>query len=356
VHLPVKPPLDPMLSKRATAVPEGPGFIFEPKWDGFRTVVFRDGPELVLQSRDLKPMNRYFPELTEPLLSTLPERCVLDGEVVLATEKGLDFEALQGRIHPAASRVAMLAETMPVSIVFWDLMALGDDSLLNVAFAERRERLLRLLSDAKPPIHVTPATRDRAVAEDWFRRFEGAGLDGVMAKSEDGIYEPGKRAMWKVKHDRTCDAVVAGFRWHKGGEGTRIGSLLLGLHDDQGKLHHIGVTASFTAKKREELVEFLAPYRENARDGHPWSGWMGPENGATRRPGAVSRWSRGKDLSWEPVRPELVCEVGYDHMQGSRFRHTAQFKRWRHDKPPSACRFDQLEVTAPFELAQIFRA
>ena len=356
MKLPVNPPLEPMLSKRAADIPEGPGFLFEPKWDGFRMIVFRDGDELVLQSRDTKPMNRYFPELEAPLRAALPARAVLDGEVVLATGNGLDFEALQGRIHPAASRVAMLAKAMPASIVFWDLLALDDENLMSVPFGQRREQLCKLLDGASPPVHLTPATTDRTVAMDWFRRFEGAGLDGVMAKLASGSYEPGKRSMWKVKHDRTCDCVVAGFRWHKQGEGTRIGSLLLGLYDDDAKLHHVGVTATFTDVKRRELVDFLAPFRENAREGHPWSSWMGEEGAAdaTRRPGAVSRWNRGKSLGWEALRPELVCEVGYDHMQGSRFRHTAQFKRWREDKPPSACRYDQLEVTPAFELSRIF--
>jgi ATP-dependent DNA ligase len=354
MKLPIAHPIEPMLSKRLAELPSQKGIIFEPKWDGFRTLVFRDGDELLLQSRDLKPMNRYFPELEQPLKEVLPARAILDGEIVLATPDGLDFEALQGRIHPAASRVAMLSKQMPVSIVFWDLLALGDESLLAVPFRERRARLEEVLKNATPPIHVTPLTHDRATAQDWFQRFEGAGLDGVMAKSEEGTYEPGKRTMWKVKHDRTCDCVVGGFRWHKNGPGTHIGSLLLGLYDEAGKLHHVGVTASFTEAKRRELADFLAPYREKALEGHPWASWAGGEGDHTRRPGAVSRWSRGKSLEWEPLRAELVCEVGYDHMQGSRFRHTAQFKRFRTDKAPRQCGYDQLEVTPPYELAKIF--
>ncbi len=354
MKLVVPPPVPPMLSKRLEALPEGEGWIFEPKWDGFRTLVFRDHDELLLQSRDLKPMNRYFPELAEPLLRTLPERCVLDGEIVIARGEGLDFEALQMRIHPAASRVKMLAEQMPSSIVFWDVLAVGDEDLRRHPFRERRARLLELLREAKPPVFATPATTDRVVAHDWFMRFEGAGLDGVMAKPDGGTYEADKRTMFKIKHERTCDAVVAGFRWHKNGKGTHIGSLLLGLYDDQGGLHHIGVTASFTDLKRRELVTFLEPYRENALEGHPWKDWAGEDDGATRKPGATSRWNRNKSLSWEPLRIELVCEVAYDHMQGARFRHTAKFRRFRTDKAPKDCRFDQLEVTPAYELSAIF--
>lgn len=367
--LPFKAPLEPMLSKRVDAVPEEPGFIFEPKWDGFRTIVFRVGDTVALQSRDLKPMQRYFPELIEPLKAQLPERAVLDGEIVLPTPDGLDFEMLQQRIHPAASRVNMLAETTPARIVFWDLLALGDEDLRGLPFVERRERLSALLKDAKPPIHVTPATTDRAVAVDWFHRFEGAGFDGVMAKPANGTYEPGKRSMLKVKHARTCDAVVAGFRWHKNSVanedgGTLVGSLLLGLYGDDGRLHHIGVTASFTEKKRRELVAFLAPYRVGALETHPWKDWaewsdLGAAGtaaaGGARKPGAKSRWSRGKTLEWEPLRIELVCEVGYDHMQGRRFRHTGQFLRWRTDKPPSACTYEQLDETPPAELELLLR-
>jgi ATP-dependent DNA ligase len=343
-----------MLAKRVDDVPEGDGWIFEPKWDGFRTLVFKDGDEIYLQSRDEKPMNRYFPELEAPLRAALPERCALDGEVVLVTDAGLDFEGLQMRLHPAASRVKLLAEQHPTSIVFFDLLCVGDEDLRATPFAERRRRLEDIVGPAAPPIHLTPATEDHGQAVDWFRRFEGAGLDGVMAKRKDGGYEPGKRVMFKVKHARTCDCVVGGFRWHKNGEGTALGSLLLGLYDDDGALHHVGVAASFTEKKRRELIEFLAPYRENASENHPWSGWMDEMESMTRKPGAASRWNRGKSMSWEPLRPELVCEVAYDHMQGSRFRHTAQFRTWRTDKPPKDCRYDQLEVTPPYELQAIF--
>jgi ATP-dependent DNA ligase len=357
MHLPVNPPILPMLAKRVGELPPGEGWIFEPKWDGFRTLVFRDGDEIFIQSRDEKPLNRYFPELIDPLKAQLPDRCVLDGELVIARDEGLDFEALQLRLHPAASRVKMLAGQMPASIVFFDLLCENDRDLRNTPFGERRARLESLLSAALPPLHLTPATRDRNTAADWFRRFEGAGLDGVVAKLEDGIYEPNKRVMLKVKHERDCDCVVAGFRWHKRGERTAVGSLLLGLYDGGGNLEHVGVCASFTDAKRRDLVKFLEPFRANALDGHPWREWAEQPDGESephRRPGMESRWSQGKDLSWEPLRPELVVEVAYDHMQGSRFRHTAQFRRWRDDKRPNECTFAQLEVVPPHELAAIF--
>jgi ATP-dependent DNA ligase len=346
-----------MLAQRVTELPRGEEWIFEPKWDGFRALVFRDGDEILLQSRDEKSLNRYFPELVSALQSQLPARVVLDGEIVVARDGGLDFEALQMRIHPAASRVALLAKEVPTSMVFFDLLGEGDRDLRGTPFQERRAALESALAGAKPPIHLTPATRDRAVAEDWFKRFEGAGLDGVMAKQESGPYEPNRRIMLKVKHERECDCVVAGFRWHKRGERSAVGSLLLGLYDDAGALQHIGVCASFTDQKRRELVQFLAPYRENALVDHPWKDWaeaaaMDPEG--KRMPGAKSRWSQNKDLSWEPLRVELVVEVAYDHMQGSRFRHTSQFRRWRTDKKPEDCTFAQLEVVAPEELAAIF--
>jgi ATP-dependent DNA ligase len=346
-----------MLATRVAALPPGDEWIFEPKWDGFRTLIFRDGDELFIQSRDEKPLNRYFPELVEVLGSQLPTRCVLDGEIVIALGGALDFEALQLRLHPAASRVKLLAEQTPASIVFFDLLCDGERDLRTTPFRERRARLEGMLGNAAAPIHLTPATRDRGVADDWFRRFEGAGLDGVVAKSELGIYEPNKRVMLKIKHERECDCVVAGFRWHKDARGTAIGSLLLGLYDDEGHLEHVGVCASFTAAKRRELVEFLAPYREDPLADHPWRAWAEaePNDGAVhRRPGAQSRWSQGKDLSWEPLRPELVVQVAYDHMQGSRFRHTAQFRRWRTDKRPRDCTFAQLEVVPPYELTAIF--
>jgi ATP-dependent DNA ligase len=339
-------------------LPTGNEWIYEPKWDGFRTLIFRDGDELFMQSRDEKPLDRYFPELVEALKAQLPDRCVLDGEIVIAAENGLDFEALQMRLHPAASRVKLLSGEIPASVVFFDLLALGDTDYCSRPFHERRAAMESALKGSTPPLHCTPATRDRNTAEDWFRRFEGAGLDGVMAKKADGTYEPNKRVMLKVKHERECDCVVAGFRWHKNGEGTALGSMLLGLFDADGKLQHVGVCASFTAAKRKELVSFLAPYRENALEGHPWREWaetqVPTESAQQRRPGALSRWSQGKDLSWEPLRPELVVQVAYDHMQGSRFRHTAQFRRWRPDKRPADCTFEQLEVVAPQELAAIF--
>jgi ATP-dependent DNA ligase len=356
MDLPVNPPILPMLAKRVGELPPGEGWLFEPKWDGFRTLIFRDGDELFIQSRDGKPLDRYFPELAEPLKAQLPKKCVLDGEIVIAGESGLDFDALQLRLHPAASRVQKLASEMPASVVFFDLLAEGKKDLRTVPFAERRARLVQVMGEASPPLHITPATADRKTAADWFERFEGAGLDGVMAKQASGLYEPNKRTMLKVKHERECDCVVAGFRWHKDGKGTAIGSLLLGLYDDSGSLEHVGVCSSFTTARRKELVEFLEPYRKKAMDDHPWKAWASAGEEATqRRPGATSRWSAGKDLSWEPLRPELVVQVAYDHMQGTRFRHTAQFRRWRTDKRPADCTFEQLEVVAPHELAQIFR-
>ena len=360
MRLPFPPPLAPMLSRAADALPGGEGWQFEPKWDGFRTLVFRDGDEILLQSRDGKPMNRYFPELAAPLAARLPERCVLDGEIVIVEGGGLDFEALLLRIHPAASRVKLLAAQSPASFVAWDLLALGDEDFREAPLAVRRERLEQVLAGATPPLHLSPATRDRALAEDWFRRFEGAGLDGVMAKRLDAPYRAGERTMIKVKHARTADCVVAGFRWHKKGTGTMVGSLLLGLYDDEGTLHHVGVAAAFTNAVRAQLVTELAPLREHALDDHPWRDWAEAEADADaagqRLPGASSRWNRGKDLSWEPLRPERVCEVAYDHMQGTRFRHAAQFVRWRPDKRPEDCRYDQLEVTPAYELERVFGA
>ena len=344
-----------MLAKRVDDLPESGSWIFEPKWDGFRTIVFRDGNDLLLQSRDTKPLSRYFPELIEPLKAQLPERCALDGEIVISREGVLDFDALSLRIHPAASRIQLLADQTPASVVFFDLLALGDADLRARPFAERRERLTELMQGANAPLHLTPASRDREVAEDWFRRYEGAGFDGVIAKAADGSYEPDKRVMLKIKHERDCDCVVAGFRWHKDGEGTLVGSLLLGLYDAHGKLQHVGTCASFTQAKRRELVEFLAPYREGARANHPWASWdaagSGPDADApSRMPGAKSRWTGKKDLSWELLRPELVVEVAYEHMQGDRFRHMAQFRRWRPDKPPAACTYEQLIYATPFRL------
>jgi ATP-dependent DNA ligase len=347
-----------MLAKRVDELPADGDWVFEPKWDGFRALVFRDGDEILIQSRDEKPLNRYFPELLDPLLSALPPRCVLDGEIVIVKDDELDFDSLQLRLHPAASRVKLLSGQIPSSFVFFDLLCKGDRDLRGEPFQTRRRELESLLSSAPPPIHLTPATSDRAVAADWFRRFEGAGLDGIIAKPTSGTYESDKRVMLKVKHERDCDCVVAGFRWHKKGERTLVGSLLLGLFDETGALQHVGVCASFTTKKRQELVEFLEPYRKNALAAHPWKAWAEHGNvtdeSVKRMPGGQSRWSQGKDLSWEPLRPELVVEVAYDHMQGDRFRHTAQFRRWRTDKKPGDCSYAQLEVVPPQELAAIF--
>lgn len=361
MRLVVAPPLLPMLAKRVSALPERGAWIFEPKWDGFRTLVFRDGDEVLLQSRDQKSLNRYFPELLEPLKAGLPEKCVCDAEIVVARGGALDFDALQLRVHPAASRVNLLSRELPASVVFFDFLCEGERDLRTEPFAARRKHLEQALRGAKPPLFLTPSTTDRALASAWFERFEGAGLDGVMAKAPNGVYEANKRVMFKVKHDRECDCVVAGFRWHKrSGDHDVVGSLLLGLYDDAGKLQHVGVCASFTMAKRRELVQVLAPYREHALDEHPWRSWAeagSDADGATmpqRMPGGKSRWSGGKDLSWEPVRAELVVEVAYDHLQNGRFRHTAQFRRFRSEKSPKDCTYAQLEVVAPQELAEIF--
>ena len=360
-----------MLAKLAEQLPAADGFLYEPKWDGFRAIVFRGQSDLFIQSRDLKPLDRYFPDLHAALMSTLPEG-VYDGEIVIATPRGLDFDALQMRLHPAASRVAKLAVETPASFVAFDLLADADRDLRETPLGERRTRLASLLGNVEPPVYLTPMTRDSRVAADWLARFEGAGLDGVVAKPEGGVYEPGKRAMIKVKHARTADCVVAGFRWHKNGNNTRVGSLLLGLYDKKGKLQHVGVTSSFTMAAREELVRELAPLRKDALKNHPWGDWAPPSqmssppasarrarqapNETNRMPGGQSRWSAGKDLSWEPVRAERVCEVKYDHMQGDRFRHATVFLRWRPDKSPSDCTYEQLEVTTPYELAKVFGA
>ena len=350
----VAPPIEPMLAKLADELPAG-DYLYEPKWDGFRAIVYRDKKTVYLQSRDSRPLDRYFPELHETLLERLPESCVLDGEIVIATRHGLDFDALQLRLHPAASRVQKLAEATPASFVAFDVLAVGKRNLMGQEQAARREALEHLLAKVKRPVHLTPMTRDRAVALDWLARFEGAGLDGVIAKLATGTYLPGKRAMIKVKHARTADCVVAGFRWHKSGKDA-VGSLLLGLYDDSGTLQHVGVTSSFTMDRRRQLVKELAPLRKNAMKDHPWQDWAGAAAGSSRMPGAQSRWSAGKDLSWEPLRIERVCEVKYDHMQGDRFRHATFFVRWRPDKQPQDCRYDQLEVTKPYELERIFAA
>ena len=331
-----------MLAELTRDLPEGEGWLYEPKWDGFRALVFWDGSDLLIQSRDLKPLGRYFPELEAGLRQVLPRPCVLDGEVVIAGAHGLDFEALQQRIHPAASRIELLSRETPAEFVAFDLLADQGDELASRPFAERRARLEPLLASVASPLHLTPATTDRARAADWFERFEGAGLDGVIAKRLADAYQPGARMMLKVKHQRTVDCVVSGFRWAKDGRGTAIGSLLLGLYDDQRVLHYVGGTSSFKAAERRRLVEFLEPY-------------LGPSGfGKGRTPGEPNRWTGDRDISWEPVRPELVCEVAFDHLQGDRFRHGATFVRWRHDKPPSQCTYDQVAEVVPVELKEIF--
>jgi ATP-dependent DNA ligase len=351
----ITPPVEPMLAKVAEEIPPEGTFLYEPKWDGFRAIVFRGEGGTFIQSRDSKPLDRYFPELNVSLTGALPAGCVVDGEIVIATKSGLDFDALQMRLHPAASRVAKLAASSPSSFVAFDLLAVGGESIVGRPLQQRRTLLEKLLAKAKPPLHLTPVTRERKVAIDWLERFEGAGLDGVIAKPEDLIYLPGKRMMLKIKHVRSADCVVAGFRWHKEGEGI-VGSLLLGLYDDAGTLHHVGVTSSFTMARRRELATELEPLRKNAMKAHPWREWAQAAESSQRMPGAQSRWSAGKNLSWEPLRIERVAEVKYDHLQGDRFRHAAQFLRWRPDKPPEDCRYDQLEVTAAYELKKVFAA
>jgi ATP-dependent DNA ligase len=351
---PITPPIEPMLAKIAEAIPSG-DFLFEPKWDGFRAIVFRGGGDIYIQSRDSRPFDRYFPDLHDRLLDALPEGCVVDGEIVIAGPHGLDFDALQLRLHPAASRVAKLAAEMPASFVAFDLLAVDERDIRTNRQDDRRTALERLLAGAAPPLYLTPMTRDHDTAQDWLMRFEGAGLDGVIAKAPDTPYQPGKRAMLKIKHARTADCVVAGFRWHKSGEDA-VGSLLLGLYDDRGVLQHVGVTSAFTMAARKALALELAPLRTHALDGHPWREWSGDARAASRMPGGQSRWSGGKDLSWEPLRLERVCEVKYDHLQGDRFRHATIFQRWRPDKAPADCTYAQLEVTAPYELARVFGA
>ena len=354
MQLPVMPPLKPMLAKAAACVPEPAGsatYTYEPKWDGFRCIVFRDGDEVELGSRNERPLTRYFPDVVAAVRANLPQRCVVDGEIVIATEDGLDFEALLQRIHPADSRVQMLAETTPASFVAFDLLALDDQSLLDLPFAERRAWLERALDGVEAPVHVTPATQDVAEAGRWFRMFEGAGLDGVVAKPNAGPYVSDKRVLTKIKHERTADCVVAGYRWHK--SGPIVGSLLLGLYDDTGHLQHVGVAASFPMARRAELVEELAPYALKEGDEHPWQDWASEQRGADRMPGAVSRWNSTKDLSWVPLRVELVTEVAYDHMEGTRFRHTTQFRRWRPDREPRSCTYEQLDRPVRFDLGEV---
>ena len=350
MELPVLPPVKPMLAKPATDIP--PGMLYEGKWDGFRAIVYRDGAEVEIGSRNGRPLNRYFPELVEALRVNLPPHCVADGEIVVAQNGRLDFDALQQRIHPAESRVRLLAAPTPASFVAFDLLALGDASLLGVPMADRREALVGALAKAAAPVYVAPATTDLRLAREWFRRFEGAGLDGVVAKPLSLPYRPGERLMIKIKHRRTADCVVAGFRYHR--SGPVLGSLLLGLYDAAGRLQHVGVCAAFSMRRRRELVAELATLRMDVADGHPWAGWADEElRDADRMPGAPSRWSGGKDLSWVPLRPELVCEVEYDHMAGDRFRHTTRFLRWRPDRTPRSCTYAQLVEPVGYELDQV---
>ncbi len=354
MKLPVMPPIAPMLAKAVTTIP--PGASYEPKWDGFRSLVFRDGDEVELGSRKERPMTRYFPELVEAIKAELPDRCVVDGEIVIATDAGLDFEALQQRIHPANSRVTMLAEKTPASFIAFDLLALRDDDYTDRPFAERRAALVQALDRAGSSVHVTPATTELATARRWFTEFEGAGLDGVIAKPLDVTYQQDKRVMFKIKHERTADCVLAGFRWHKTSTEERplIGSLLLGLYNDENKLQHVGVVGAFTAERRAQLVGELEPLRLRDGEAHPWSEWANAEaHQGQRLPGAVSRWNAQKDLSFIPLRPERVLEVKYEHMEGTRFRHLAHFVRWRDDRTPESCTYEQLEQPVTFELNDI---
>lgn len=347
------PPVKPMLAKAVHDVPRTPGLVYEPKWDGFRCVVFRDGDELVLGSRNDRPLTRYFPELVDLLAAALPTRCVVDGEIVVVTEDGLDFDTLQNRLHPAESRVRKLAQETPASFVAFDLLALDDQDVTREPFGRRRELLERILSGALSRVHLTPVTTDPDTAEDWFTRFEGAGFDGVMAKPVNQPYQQDKRVMWKVKHERTADCVVSGFRWHKDGKG--VGSLLLGLYDEDGTLHHVGVASSFTAARRAELVDELAPLRENALESHPWRAWADAQHEAGgRMPGGLNRWNAQKDMSWEPLRIELVAEVRYEHVMAGRFRHGGRLARFRPDRTPESCTYAQLEQVPPAELAALF--
>jgi ATP-dependent DNA ligase len=349
MQLPVMPPVAPMLAKSVTAIP--PGASYEPKWDGFRSVIFRDGDEVEIGSRNERPMTRYFPELVAAFRTELPERCVVDGEIVIATDVGLDFEALQQRIHPAASRVNLLAEQTPASFIAFDLLALGEEDLTGRPFAERRVLLEQALAAARPPVHVTPATTDIDLATQWFTEFEGAGLDGIVAKPLGVTYQPDKRVMFKIKHERTADCVVAGYRVHKSGPDA-IGSLLLGLYDDAGTLASVGVIGAFPMARRRELFQEMQPLVTEF-EGHPWN-WAAHEAGdRTPRKNETSRWNAGKDLSFTPLRPERVVEVRYDHMEGPRFRHTAQFSRWRPDRGPESCTYEQLERPVNFDLDEI---
>ncbi|MCF3142134.1 ATP-dependent DNA ligase [Streptomyces platensis] len=352
MDLPVMPPVSPMLAKLVAEIPAG--MQYEAKWDGFRVIVFRDGEDIEIASRTTKSLTRYFPEVVEAARAELPRRCVIDGEIVIAHDGRLHFEELLERIHPADSRVRTLAERTPASLVAFDLLALDSAALLHEPQSARREALVEALRPARPPVYTAPATRDQELARGWFTQFEGAGLDGVVAKPLDLPYRPGDRAMYKIKHARTADCVVAGYRLHK--SGPVVGSLLLGLHDDAGQLQHVGVCASFPMAKRQKLVEELAPLRMDDVAGHPWGEWTDEAAHASRRmPGGPSRWSGGKDLSWVPLRPERVCEVAYDHMEGSRFRHTAQFRHWRPDRTPESCTYAQLEEPVGYDLGELLR-
>jgi ATP-dependent DNA ligase len=353
MDLPVMPPVAPMLAKSVKDVPVG-ALSFEPKWDGFRSVVFRDGDEVEIGSRNERPMTRYFPEVVAALRANLPERCVLDGEIVIPDRGGqrLDFDALLQRVHPAASRVKLLSEQTPASFVAFDLLAVGNEDCTGLPFERRRARLEEVLAAARPPVYLTPATRDRDLAVQWFSQFEGAGLDGVVAKPLDGPYEPDKRVMFKVKHERTADCVVAGYRPHKSGDDV-IGSLLLGLYDDAGRLASVGVVGALPMARRKELFTELQPL-VTTFEGHPWN-WGAGQAGAVRNPRSsqASRWNAGKDLSFVPLRPERVLEVRYEHMEGTRFRHTAQFSRWRPDRDPASCGFAQLQEPVSYDLTRI---
>jgi ATP-dependent DNA ligase len=341
-----------MLAKLTRELPTGEGWAYEPKWDGFRCIVFRDGDDVELGSRNERPLTRYFPEILGPLRESLPPQAVVDGELVIATDGGLDFDMLSQRIHPAESRVNKLASEAPSSFVAFDLLAVGDDDLRSHPFSERRARLEEILKSAAPSVHLTPLTTDPAVAGQWFERFEGAGLDGVVAKRLDDPYQEDKRTMAKVKHLRTADCVVAGFRTHKDGVG--VGSLLLGLYDESGDLHHVGVASSFAAPVRTQLKEEVAPLETDALVSHPWRDWADAQENTGRMPGAGNRWNANKDMSWKPLRPERVAEVAYEHLQGDRFRHTARFQRWRPDREPASCTYAQLESPVPIELKEVF--
>ncbi|MGP3966292.1 ATP-dependent DNA ligase [Streptomyces sp. 6N223] len=353
MDLPVMPPVKPMLARLADEIPAG--MHYEAKWDGFRAIVFRDGDEVDIGSRTGKSLTRYFPELADGLRARLPERCVMDGEIVIALAGRLDFDALTERIHPADSRVRLLAERTPASFVAFDLLALGDDSLLDAPLSERRAALEEALRGTHQPVFLAPATDDIQVARRWYEQYEGAGLDGIVAKRLDQPYRPDQRVMVKIKHERTADCVVAGLRHHK--TGPVVGSLLLGLYDDAGALHHVGVCGAFPMRRRAELMEELAPLVTDSVEGHPWEDWAREEAHETHRmPGGPSRWTGKKDLSWVPLAPERVCEVAYEHMQGDRFRHTTQFRRWRPDREPRSCTYAQLQEPVHYDLSEVLTA